>query len=694
MSSRKFITPLFPIALFSFLVFCSSRRQGNEPELMGRILEQLRVHHYQPVKLNDEFSGKIYSNFLDKLDGDKRFFIQADIKKLEPFRNQLDDQLQRGSYAFMDSAWSLFDRRMNQLEKHYQQVLAKPFDFQGNEVWDYDEESPKYAKDEKEQLEFWRKSLKFSVLERYYRKTEQQNEARKRNDSAFKELSADTLEARSRAEVLKSTNDWFKRFRRMSRKDKVSFYINAITEIYDPHTNFFPPAEKQNFDIGMSGRLEGIGATLVEREGFIKVERIVPGSASYKQGDLKAGDVILKVGQAAADPVDVVGMDLDDAILLIRGKKGTEVRLTVRKPDGSTKVIPIIRDVVVIEEGYAKSAITQFQGKKFGLINLPSFYADMNERGGRSAAGDVRQELIKLREENVQGLVLDLRNNGGGSLRDAVEMAGLFFRTGPVVQVRSRDGDVDVLRDYDEQTIWNGPVVVLTNAFSASASEILGAALQDYRRAVIMGSKSTFGKGTVQTFYNLDGAGTDRRSAGMGSVKVTVQKFYRINGGTTQLVGVTPDVIVPDAYDNLEMGEKEQKFAMQYDKIKPADYMQFNDPRMNPAIESARQRLASSAHYAIVKQHAAVLDARRKQVQYPLSYARFAEMETQRTAENRRFNDTAYKTSLSDWNALQADLQAAGGDEAKTAQRKDWIKAYRRDAMLEQAVLLLTDWLP
>lgn len=694
MKSRNLITPLFPIALFSFLVFCSSKRQGGESELLEGVIEQLNIHHYQPAKLNDELSAKIFDNFLEKLDNERRFFTQQDMKLLEPFRNQLDDQIKRGSYAFMDSAWNLFQKRMNQAEALYTRLLKSPFRFDLQETWNYDSEHPVYAKDDKEFEENWRKALKFNILERSYRKSEQQKEALLRKDTTVKEVPADSLEARARAEVLKTNNDWFKRLRRMNRKDKISFYINSITELFDPHTNFFPPADKQNFDIGMSGKLEGIGATLVERDGYIKVERIVPGSASYRQGDLKAGDLIVKVAQGSGEPVDVVGMDIDDAIQLIRGKKGTEVRLTVKKPDGSIKVIPIVRDVVVIEEGFAKSALTLFGGKTFGVINLPSFYADFNERGGRSSAQDVRRELFKLRDAGAQGIVLDLRNNGGGSLRDAVEMAGLFFKSGPVVQVRNRQGDVEVLSDYDEQVVWDGPLVILTNAFSASASEILAAAMQDYRRAIIIGSKSSFGKGTVQTFFNL-GPGNvfdTRQNAGMGSVKVTIQKFYRINGGTTQLVGVTPDVVIPDAYDFMEMGEKEQKYALQFDKIKSAAYQPFNYSNRNALITASKNRISASAHYKLVQEYANVLEQRRKVTEYPLSLTAYAAQESKRIIENKRYSDTAYKSSLTEILPLQTDLDAVKQDAAKTAQRRDWMKPYKRDAMMEQAILLLNDW--
>ncbi len=294
----------------------------------------------------------------------------------------------------------------------------------------------------------------------------------------------------------------------------------------------------------------------------------------------------------------------------------------------------------------------------------------------------------------MQGVVLDLRNNGGGSLRDAVEMAGLFFKSGPVVQVRNRQGDVEVLSDYDEQVVWDGPLVILTNAFSASASEILAAAMQDYRRAIIIGSKSSFGKGTVQTFFNL-GPGNvfdTRQNAGMGSVKVTIQKFYRINGGTTQLVGVTPDVVIPDAYDFMEMGEKEQKYALQFDKIKAAAYQPFNYSNRNTLISAAKSRVSSSAHYKLVQEYSTVLDQRRKVTEYPLSLTAYAAQESKRITENKRYSDTAYKSSLAEILPLQTDMDAVQQDAAKTAQRRDWMKPYKRDAMMEQAILLLNDW--
>lgn len=483
----------------------------------------------------------------------------------------------------------------------------------------------------------------------------------------------------------------------MDKRDKISFYVNAISELYDPHTNYYPPEDKANFDISMTGKLEGIGATLSERDGYIKVERIVPGSASYRQGELKAGDLIIKVAQGAAEPVDVVDMKLDDAIQLIRGKKGTEVRLTVKKPDGSIKVIPIIREVVVIEESYARSAIIDFEGKKIGIIQLPSFYADFSERGrGRHSSEDVYMELLKLKEAGVEGVMLDLRNNGGGSLADAIDMGGLFIKDGPIVQVREPRGGVDAPGDPDPNIVYDGPLLILTNAYSASASEILAAAMQDYKRALIVGSKSTFGKGTVQTFIPIGGGSSTDFPKGYGQLKVTIQKFYRINGGTTQLNGVTPDVIIPDIYDGIPQGEQEMKHHLAYDKIKPAAYKPFNasfSGRFAPAIQAAKSRISESEHFANVQKRSKSLAAMRDSYTWSLNLKKYAGQQNALKEEEKQYSDSAYKPMDRKIEPLAADLAEVKGDATREAQRKEWLKMYAKDAWLDQSILMMKDLL-
>ncbi|MEO1715046.1 MAG: S41 family peptidase, partial [Bacteroidota bacterium] len=377
-------------------------------------------------------------------------------------------------------------------------------------------------------------------------------------------------------DVLKTFDDWYERLEKRKRSDYLSIYINSITNVFDPHTSYFEPIEKQNFDINMSGKLEGIGARLQSDGNYTKITSVIVGGPAWKQGDLKENDKIMKVAQDGEDPIDVTGMQLDDVVSQIRGEKGTKVILTVKKIDGSIADIEIVRDVVILEEGFAKSLILHTTAKeKVGFISLPRFYDDFYDEEGRSCARDVATEIDKLKKENVRGIILDLRNNGGGSLRDVVTMSGFFIEKGPIVQVKARGRSPEVLEDNDPSVKWDGHLIVMVNQFSASASEILAAALQDYERAVIVGSTSTFGKGTVQRFYNLDRAipGYSELKP-FGEIKLTTQKFYRIDGGSTQLKGVTPDIILPDMYSYIETGEKEQEYPMNWTQIAPVPHEQ------------------------------------------------------------------------------------------------------------------------
>lgn len=618
------------------------------------------------------------------------------LKKLEKFKTSLDDQIKAGRYDFFDSAWAILMRRIGVLDQHVSLVLDKPFDYKTSEKYTVTEKAEKYKKDIKALKADWSLWLQYQTVDRLYRKQEAAKNGVKDSTGKMAEPKPfDTLELKARQETRKFCADWFRRLRKMDRRDQIAFYINAITEIYDPHTNYYPPEDKANFDISMTGKLEGIGATLSEREGYIKVERIVPGSASYRQGELKAGDVIMKVAQGAGEPVDVMDMKLDDAIQLIRGKKGTEVRLTVKKPDGSIKVIPIVRDVVVIEESYARSSLVEYQGKTFGFIHLPSFYADFGERNrGRHSSEDVQKEVEKLVEEGAEGIILDLRNNGGGSLADAIDMGGLFINQGPIVQVRDPNGTVQQGDDRIPGTIYNGPLVIMTNTYSASASEILAAAMQDYKRALIVGSRNTFGKGTVQTFIPIGGGSNADFPRGFGQLKVTIQKFYRINGGTTQLRGVVPDVIIPDLYDSIPQGEQELDFYMPYDKIQAAPYSVFRGAftaRFDAAVAEAKKRIGSSQHFNQVQSRAKNLAAMRHSYTWSLNLEQYAAQQQQLKEEEKKFSDSAYTPVERKMAPLDADLAEVKGDATREAQRKEWIKAYAKDAWLDQSIMLLYD---
>lgn len=678
------------------LVFCSSSPFSNENPVLRRLVFTLSSQHYNPKEINDEFAELVFENIFDNLDGNKQFFTQEDIQRFKQLEKNIDDEINAGQLTFFDSVWSTLMDRLDKIEPIIMEDLASPMDYTEKVNYTVTAEDKQYQSDYPSLVDYWHRWTRYQVVDRLYRKQEQQENIKPKEGDSISDIKIypfDTLELKARNETKKFIQTWFKRWRKMDRQDQISFYGNTISEIFDPHTNYYPPADKANFDISMTGKLEGIGATLSERDGYIKVERIVSGSASYKQGELKAGDLILKVAQGDEEPVDVVDMKLDDAIQLIRGKKGTEVRLTVKKPDGNIKVIPIERDVVVIEETYARSAIINKGKSRYGIIQLPSFYADFSQRGrGRNSAGDIRKEIEKLKANDVDGIILDLRNNGGGSLADAIEMTGLFISSGPIVQVKNSEGEIRQAQDYNPTTLYKGPLVILTNAYSASASEILAAALQDYNRAIVVGSKSTFGKGTVQTMVPLRGGTTKNFPRGFGDLKVTIQKFYRINGGTTQLTGVIPDVVVPDIYDGVDRGEKEMDYHLDYDEIPAASYKDYTSKKYENAVNSGQKWVKGQKYFDMVKKRATQIEKVRKGINYSLDLGAFTKQQEELKEKDKWFKEYKYKRQFDTVYAIKMDLDEVASDTVKTKQRSSWMRGYDADATVDAALEILDCW--
>nr|WP_245539665.1 carboxy terminal-processing peptidase [Pontibacter roseus] len=673
----------------SFILYSkNSVPEGKNEILIKALMQGLSSAHYSPEKVDDNFSKKAFGLYLDRLDFNKKFLLESDVAMLRKYETQLDDQLRQGSFEFFDISADLIEKRTKESAAFYKEILAKPFDFTKDETIELDGEKLKFAKDKAELKEAWRKQLKYQTLVRLADMQQQQAKAKGENKE---QKTPEQLEAEAREKVLTAYNELYKRLDQVTRDDRRATYINAVANVYDPHTGYFPPKAKSDFDIEFTGRLEGIGASLQEKDGQIKVVEIVPGSPSYLQGDLKPGDAIQKVAQANGDPVLVEGMRLDDAIQLIRGKKGTEVRLTVRKPDGSTRIIPIIRDVIVFEETYAQSAMID-DNKKIGYIKLPGFYADFERKGGRNSGADVKAEIEKLKKAGMEGLILDLRNNGGGSLADAVEMAGLFIEQGPIVQIRAASGKTVVLDDRDAAVQYGGPLVVMVNANSASASEILAAAMQDYKRAVIVGSP-TFGKGTVQQFFELDEALPSQFDPykPFGALKLTIQKFYRINGGTTQLRGVKPDVELPDMYSFLEFGEKEQEYPLPFDEIAPARYKPWTQSKLNiPSIQAnSRSRMASNESFKLIQQSGQRLKKQSDITTRSLSLQKYMEEEKKSEAASKQLEEAQKSVPTLNVSRMKMDLQAIAGDTAKLARNKDFIKNLQKDIYVEEAVAII-----
>lgn len=661
---------------------------GRYEVIMNLVGQMLKEGHYQPKAIDDKFSTEVFNKYLRSLDTEKKFFLKSDVEKLLPLSTHIDDELKGAPIDCFRSINALIKQRVAEAAAIYPEILAQPFDFTVDEKVTLDPDKIDYPADEKARKEAWRKVLKYRTLEKLT-DLQEMREKDKGKDSVKAKTDTE-LEAEARVKVKQLYDRYFDRLKtRQNDNDRFNLYVNAITTTMDPHTDYFPPDEKRAFEEQMAGKFFGIGAQLKEEGDKIRVVSIVTGSPSWKQGQLKANDVIQKVAQGNAEPVDITGYPVEDAVKLIRGKKGTPVKLTVKSADGTVKDITIIRDEIVTEETFAKSAIINGQ-HKIGYIYLPEFYADFNDRNGARSADDVAKEVAKLKAEKVEGIILDLRFNGGGSLQDVVQMAGLFIPEGPVVQVRSRGGDAVVLRDRDKNVQYDGPLAIMVNEYSASASEIMAAAMQDYKRAVIIGSTQTFGKGTVQRLFNLDDFYPVKDGGSLGALKLTQQKFYRANGGSTQLKGVASDIVLPDPY--YEIAERKDSDALVWDEIPRASFTAWYNPVNAESLKrNSEKRMAASPAFKLLNENLSTLKKLEKQETYSLNLQTYKTEQKSNTAALKKYDAVNDKVKELNIINIKSDMEKFGGDSSKIARNKDWLKVRTKDIYLDEAVNVMND---
>ncbi len=695
----KIILPIIIVAgmLFGF-------KMANEPNpekdkiLIGLVRYALKQGHYEPQLIDDNFSEKVFTDFIDALDPYKRFFLQSDIDELSMYKNLIDDQIKSEDLTFYKVVIARFNQRVMESQGYYKEILETPFDFNGEGSFDIDYDKKTYSKTRAELIKNWQMQLKVSTLSRLYEKIELQTAMADNGDDNAEDAKTEVteiksfgeLEKDSREAAEKSLDDLYTVMAELDDTDWFAIFINTLTVQFDPHTNYFAPKDKKRFDISMAGKLEGIGARLQKRDDYTRVQELISGGPAWRGGELEVGDLILKVGQGPDQPVDIVGMRLDDAIEYIKGSKGTEVRLTVKKIDGSVQVISIIRDIVELEETFVKSSVVEVNDRTFGVINLPKFYIDFNERNFRNSATDMEQEIARLKEENIEGLLIDLRNNGGGSLKTAIEIAGLFISDGPVVQVKYRGEKPDIRSDKDKQIQWDGPLVVLVNELSASASEIFAAAMQDYNRAVIIGSKQSFGKGTVQNVLPLNNY--FKYPEDLGALKMTIQKFYRINGGSTQLEGVVSDIAMPDKYAYFEIGERDEKNPLAWDKIEPAEYSPIDIyENFHQVVNDSKERIADNPHFIIIDENAKWLKQGRDNTLVNLNFDGYKEELKERIEESKSFEDIALYESSLEFNSPKYELPIMEKDSVLAKKRGIWHKSLKKDIYMEEALTVLSE---
>ena len=687
--TRKTVILVGVIILTSFTLFKYVFDKNDV--IFELIFGSLNQNHYSPLKIDDAFSEKVFELYIKRLDYNKKFLLQSDIDELAKSRRDIDDQLLNQRHDFYTRSIDLYKKRLKEKENWNKEFLANPIDFKTNEEYEADYEKTTFSKNEEDLKNEWRKMIKYQVLLRLDDMLERQEKAIEKKDTAYKVRSFDSLEVDARRKTLKANEDWLKRLNKTSPRERFSTFANAITGAYDPHTEYFAPKEKKKFDQIMSGQFEGIGARLQIKDGALTISEIIVGSPSYKQGELKAGDQIIKVAQGAGEPVDITNLEIDESIDLIKGKKGTEVRLTVKKTDNSIKVIPIIRDVIEIEETFAKSAVLDNKNK-IGYIYLPSFYTDFTRTGARGCSNDMRKEIEKLKKQNIKGLIIDLRDNGGGSLQEVVMMAGLFFPKGPVVQVQGKNNTRNIMDDRNPDVVWDGPLTIMVNHNSASASEILAAAIQDYKRGVILGTPS-FGKGTVQSFVDLDNFLLPQFDSikPIGQVKITQQKFYRINGGATQLKGVIPDVLLPDPYEFIDLGEKEMDNPMPWDEISKADYVEFKNINYPAVIKNSQARVKKSSQFNLVEAQAKEVKSKKDDTKYSLNLEKFRAEQKQLREQNKKYDELRKEIKGFSGQLLPDDITKFGSDTTRLNRENRWVKNVTKDIYIHEATNVIND---
>lgn len=701
MLSKKML-PLLLIIIFGSIFWAFKGRTKTTEDLpalekqqrllqgIGQILE---ARHYSPKAINDSFSRQVFVKYLTSLDPDKDIFIQGDIADLKKYETTIDDEINGSPIQFYPAAGIIYKKRLDEAITDYTAALAKPFDFGINESAQLDGDKIDYPANDAAKQEAWRKRVKFLSLEKFSELISYRD--KNKNVDSIARKTNTQLEAEARTKVLAALNKIYNRIKlRSTEDDQFNNFVNTITDLMDPHTTYFPPVEKRGFDEEISGHFFGIGAQLKEEDNMIKIATLLPGGPAIKSEKLQVNDIILKVAQGAGEPVEVTGYEVTDVVKLIRGTKGTEVRLTIRKADGTVVILPLIRDEIVQDETFARSAIAKVGDKKIGYIFLPEFYADFENPAGSRCSADVANEIKKLQAEHIDGLVLDLRGNGGGSLYEVVQMVGLFIKNGPVVQVRDRDAAPSTLSDNEPSVLYTGPLTVMVNELSASASEIFAAAIQDYKRGLIVGSTSTYGKGTVQKNLPLGRAiNPATGETEFGALKLTFEKFYRINGNSTQLRGVIPDVVLPDSYEYIKFREKDQPSALKWDQIPKSNYELFNAGVDWAAIEKgAEDRIARNPAFATIKGNTDWL-SKNVDKDYDLNFDKYKQ-------DQAAIRDRVHQNDSVSKLAKPMDIQPVlvdrdkffnNPDKPKGERYQQWLKLIQSDIYINETFNIVTD---
>lgn len=685
------------------LMFCFNSPQNDDEKMqtiMVSVRNTLSYLHYSPKPINDAYSQDVYDKYFESVDASKRYFLQSDMDEFKKHYTKLDDYLNQGNLVFYKLTIDRLYQRVDEIDKMTQDILSKPINLDENDELILEPKKRSNPVDAKQQREEWKKYIKYNILQEIETMTSKEEAQKKKKDSVVNNKLPDTIKyaplsmekkrEKATAEVKDLITDSFRRFKKRKKMDWFTVYMNAYTEVFDPHTNYFSPKNKEEFDMQFTGKVIGIGALIQEKKGYLYLGELTIGAPAWKSKQLTAGDKILKVkSKPKEEAVNVVGMLSDEAVRLIRGEKGTPVTLTVEKKDKTIKEVTMIREEVAIEDTFARSiTVNSKNGKKYGFIYLPSFNVDFEDPKGRNASDDIKAELIKLKKENIEGIILDLRSNGGGSLTEVGDIMGLFMNAGPYVQVKDSRGKIQVLSNKMNEPIWSGPLVVMQNELSASASEILAGAFQDYGRAAVIGSPNSFGKGTVQTFVELNRFLNTNDD--FGALKLTIQKFYRVSGESTQRKGVEADLKMKDFFSYAEVGERFDQFALPWDKIETTSYKKLtglNIPQLQAELD---KQLQDNNNYKMLLESAEWKEALDKEESITLNQTKFNELMKARKAQIEKFKGLDKFNNGLKFTLHTDEAERIKKDEAFAKKTENWRKNLERDFYLEETVDVLS----
>ncbi len=687
-----FLAFLISIASCSFISndFDSNDKDELIIQLITYVLDEA---HYLDVEIDDNFSEKVYNTFLENLDPYKRYFISSDINEFSKYKYEIDDYFKSPNSDFFELVYNRYSKRVSESKLIYEEILSSPFDFSKDEIFNLDTDKITYVENKIQLSERWRKILKIYLIENFHDEIED-DKTKYNDDNSFKIRSHDVIQKTLRKDLLQTMDDSYRFLQEeLQRQDWFSVYINSFVSQYDPNTSYLDPETRERFDVDMSGNYAGIGARLQKKIDKVEITEVISGGPAWRENNLEKGDIILKVRQEnQEEPVSILGMRLSEAVKLIKGEKGTKVYLTIKKVNGNISEISVKRDIVILEETYIKSSIVKKNNDNYGIINIPKFYIDFDNQDNRDAAKDLKIEVNRLKSEGVSGLVIDLRNNGGGSLKTVVDMAGLFIKSGPVVQVKYSDKEKQILSDKDRSISWEGPLVILVNEGSASASEILAAAMQDYKRAIIIGGNQTWGKGTVQNIFPLNRMVRGNTNGDLGALRYTTQKYYRINGGSVQLEGVKSDINVPYRYKYLDFGERDSKNPLQWDEIDKADYILWESNfNFDIAIQKSNERMSNNEYLRLVDDNAMWIKNIRDNKLVNLNYQVYKNELEENSKKSEKFNVLDEYSSNYKFKSLQYEIDLINNDSVLGVKRRRWHKSLNKDIYIDEALNVLSD---